>query len=185
VALSLQGSGAQCLAVDPRDSDVVYAGLREGGLRRTSDGGGTWADCDLPAQAVFSVAVSGVDGAVYVGTEPSALFHSDDGGETWRELSALLELPSQPTWSFPPRPWLGEPDPFRLPQELLPRHAPDQSARGQGLGDGQLSLAGRGSAAPAKARLSAPQCANANWCVCVYSSTSRPRVSAWTSAFRK
>ena len=47
VALSLQGSGAQCLAVDPRDSDVVYAGLREGGLRRTSDGGRTWADCDL------------------------------------------------------------------------------------------------------------------------------------------
>jgi Photosynthesis system II assembly factor YCF48/BNR/Asp-box repeat len=105
VALSLHGSGAQCLAVDPRDSDVVYAGLREGGLRRTSDGGRKWADCDLPAQAVFSVAVSGVDGAIYVGTEPSALFHSDDGGETWRELSALLELPSQPTWSFPPRPW--------------------------------------------------------------------------------
>jgi photosystem II stability/assembly factor-like uncharacterized protein len=105
VALSLHGSGAQCLAVDSRDSDVVYAGLREGGLRRTSDGGRTWVDCDLPAQGVFSVAVSGVAGAVYVGTEPSALFHSDDGGETWRELSALLELPSRPTWSFPPRPW--------------------------------------------------------------------------------
>jgi photosystem II stability/assembly factor-like uncharacterized protein len=54
---------------------------------------------------VFSVAVSGVDGAVYAGTEPSALFRSDDGGETWRELTALLELPSRPTWSFPPRPW--------------------------------------------------------------------------------
>ena len=105
VELSLHGSGAQCLAVDPRDSDVVYAGLREGGLRRTSDGGRKWADCDLPAQGVFSVAVSGINGAVYVGTEPSALFHSDDGGETWRELSALLDLPSQPTWSFPPRPW--------------------------------------------------------------------------------
>jgi hypothetical protein len=104
-ALSLRGSGAQCLAVDPRDADVVYAGLREGGVRRTSDGARTWVDCDLPAAGVFSVAVSGVDGAVYAGTEPSALFRSDDGGETWRELSALLELPSRPTWSFPPRPW--------------------------------------------------------------------------------
>jgi photosystem II stability/assembly factor-like uncharacterized protein len=105
VALSLQGSGAQCLAVDPGDSDVVYAGLREGGVRRTSDGGRTWVDCDLPAPGVFSLAVSAVDGAVYAGTEPSALFRSDDGGKTWRELTALLELPSRPTWSFPPRPW--------------------------------------------------------------------------------
>jgi photosystem II stability/assembly factor-like uncharacterized protein len=105
VALSLRGSGAQCLAVDPRDPNVVYAGLREGGVRRTSDGGRAWDDCDLPEPGVFSVAVSGVDGAVYAGTEPSALFRSDDGGETWRELTALLELPSRPTWSFPPRPW--------------------------------------------------------------------------------
>jgi photosystem II stability/assembly factor-like uncharacterized protein len=49
--------------------------------------------------------VSAADGAVYAGCEPSALFRSDDGGDTWRELEALLDLPSQPTWSFPPRPW--------------------------------------------------------------------------------
>jgi hypothetical protein len=103
--LSLRGSGAQCLAVDPADPDVVYAGLRENGVRRTSDGGSTWVDCGLPAPGVFSIAVSPADGAVYAGTEPSALFRSDDGGKTWRELTALLELPSRPTWSFPPRPW--------------------------------------------------------------------------------
>ena len=85
VALSLLGSGAQCLAVDSRDADVVYAGLREGGVRRTSDGGRSWVDCALPAPGVFSVA-SAVDGAVYAGTEPSALFRSDDGGESWREV---------------------------------------------------------------------------------------------------
>jgi photosystem II stability/assembly factor-like uncharacterized protein len=105
VALSLLGSGAQCLAVDPDDADVVYAGLREGGLRRTSDGGRSWVDCELPVPGVFSVAVSAADGAIYAGTEPSALFRSDDDGTTWRELTALLELPSRPTWSFPPRPW--------------------------------------------------------------------------------
>jgi photosystem II stability/assembly factor-like uncharacterized protein len=105
VATSLEGSTAQCLAADPRDGDVAYAGLREGGVRRTSDGGRTWVDCGLPAPAVFSLAVSPADGAVYAGTEPSALFRSDDGGSTWRELTALLELPSRPTWRFPPRPW--------------------------------------------------------------------------------
>lgn len=105
VALSLEGSGVQCLAVDPADGDTVYAGLRAGGLRRTADGGTTWDDCGLPDPGVFSVAVSPLDGAVYAGCEPSRLFRSDDRGETWRALDALLELPSRPTWSFPPRPW--------------------------------------------------------------------------------
>jgi len=80
--LSLTGSGTQCLALDPSDPDVVYAGLREDGVRRTTDGGESWIDCELPAPGVFSLAVSAADGAVYAGTEPSALYRSDDRGET-------------------------------------------------------------------------------------------------------
>jgi photosystem II stability/assembly factor-like uncharacterized protein len=105
VAVSLPGSGAQCLALDPTDPDVVYAGLRDRGVQRTTDGGRTWIDCALPVDGVFSLAVSVADGAVYAGTEPSALYRSGDRGGTWDELDALLELPSRPTWSFPPRPW--------------------------------------------------------------------------------
>jgi photosystem II stability/assembly factor-like uncharacterized protein len=105
VELSLVGSGAQCLAVDPADPETVYAGLRQGGVQRTSDGGRTWADCGLPEPAVFSLAVGAADEAVYAGTEPSRLFRSDDGGDSWLALDGLLELPSRPTWRFPPRPW--------------------------------------------------------------------------------
>ena len=105
VELSLRGSGAQCLAVDPHDPDTVYAGLRAGGVRRTEDGGRSWVESPLPEPGVFSLAVSAADGSVYAGTEPSRLFRSDDRGESWRELDALLELPSRPTWSFPPRPY--------------------------------------------------------------------------------
>src|SRR5919197_6264127 len=79
--VSLRGSGAQCLAVDPYDPDTVYAGLAEGGVRRTRDGGRTWVDCALPGRGVFSLAVGAADGAVYAGTEPSRLFRSDDGGQ--------------------------------------------------------------------------------------------------------
>ena len=102
---SLEGSGAQCLAVVPGTPDTVYAGLREGGVRRSDDGGATWVDCLLPEPGVFSLAVSAADGRVYAGTEPSRLFESNDAGTTWEALDALLELPSRPTWSFPPRPW--------------------------------------------------------------------------------
>jgi photosystem II stability/assembly factor-like uncharacterized protein len=98
----LQGSGAQCLAADGND---VYVGCRGGGLKRSADGGDSFEDIALPERDVFSVAVSPVDGAVYAGTEPSRLFRSDDRGDTWEELVALQQIPSKPTWSFPPRPW--------------------------------------------------------------------------------
>ena len=102
---SLADSGAQCISPDPADPDTAYAGLREHGLWKTTDGGHTWRDLDLPERGVFSVAVSPVDGAVYAGSEPSRLFRSEDGGASWSPLDSLLELPSRPTWSFPPRPW--------------------------------------------------------------------------------
>jgi photosystem II stability/assembly factor-like uncharacterized protein len=103
--LTLAGSGAQCVAVDPNAEETVYVGCRGGGVRRSDDGGRSWRDLGLPQPDVFSVAVSPADGAVYAGCEPSMLFRSTDGGRTWDELAALRELPSAPTWSFPPRPW--------------------------------------------------------------------------------
>src|SRR4051812_9917024 len=88
----LEGSGAQCLAVD---GDTVWAGCRGGGLKRSADGGDTFEDVRLPEPDVFSVAVSAADGAMYVGTEPSRLFRSRDG-ETFDELTALQDIPSKP-----------------------------------------------------------------------------------------
>lgn len=98
----LEGSGAQCLAVD---GATIYVGCRGSGLKRSSDGGDSFEDLPLPERDVFSVAVSEADGAVYAGTEPSRLFRSRDGGESWEELTALQDIPSKPDWSFPPRPW--------------------------------------------------------------------------------
>jgi photosystem II stability/assembly factor-like uncharacterized protein len=99
----LQASGAQCVAVDARNPERVLAGCREGGLFETEDGGTTWHDAELPSEDVFSVAYGPADGAAYAGCEPSALWVRHNGG--WEELAALRELPSSPTWSFPPRPW--------------------------------------------------------------------------------
>ncbi len=82
----LGGRGAQCLAVDPRQTSTIYAGSGERGLWRSGDCGEVWQDTRLPEPAVYSVAVSAADGAVYAGCEPSKLFKSTDGGQTWREL---------------------------------------------------------------------------------------------------
>jgi hypothetical protein len=103
--VALAGTGAACVAADPRSPRTAYVGCRERGVKRTTDGGETWNDAGLPEAQVFSVAVSPADGAVYAGCEPSMLFRSRDGGSSWEELSALRDIPSAPTWSFPPRPW--------------------------------------------------------------------------------
>ncbi len=106
VQTTLEGRGARCLAVDPKDSDVLYVGTSDEGLFKSEDGGESWDRLSgIEHPRVTAVAVSPVNGAVYAGTEPSALFVSRDGGASWRELEDMRKLPSAPTWSFPPRPW--------------------------------------------------------------------------------
>jgi photosystem II stability/assembly factor-like uncharacterized protein len=106
VELSLERMGARSLAVDPEDPETVYVGTTDEGVFMSGDGGGSWDRLSgIAHPRITSLAVSRVDGAVYAGTEPSSLFVSRDGGQTWRELEGLKNLPSAPTWSFPPRPW--------------------------------------------------------------------------------
>ena len=106
VETGLEGRGARCLAVDPKDPDKLYVGTSDEGLFWSEDGGSSWESFSgIEHPRVTAVAVSPVDGAVYAGTEPSALFVSRDEGRSWRELEGMRNLPSAPTWSFPPRPW--------------------------------------------------------------------------------
>ncbi len=99
------GRGMQCLAADPRDSDVLYAGSHGEGIWKSISRGREWSRLEFAEANVFSLAVSPADGAVYAGTEPSKLFVSRDDGRSWREVEALQRIPSRPSWSFPPRPW--------------------------------------------------------------------------------
>jgi photosystem II stability/assembly factor-like uncharacterized protein len=100
-----------CFAVDPLRPERAYCGTASNGLWRSDDAGRTWraVGAGIAHPAVLSVAVSAVEragewGVVYAGTEPSALYRSEDGGETWLEGPGLQDLPSKPTWSYPPRP---------------------------------------------------------------------------------
>jgi photosystem II stability/assembly factor-like uncharacterized protein len=112
VDLKLIGTDPQCLAIDPLRHEQVYCGTFDQGLWRSSDAGASWEHVGegITYEKVMSVAVSPLEqvggfSVVYAGTEPSAIFRSEDRGNTWRDLAALRQLPSAPTWSFPPRPY--------------------------------------------------------------------------------
>ena len=76
------------LAVDPRNPDLVYAGLRDG-IYRSEDRGVNFhrINCPINAYAVWSVAVDPSDsGTIFAGCRPGAVFRSSDGGERWEKL---------------------------------------------------------------------------------------------------
>jgi photosystem II stability/assembly factor-like uncharacterized protein len=108
----LSGVRAQCVAVDPRDPQRVYVGTFDNGLYSSEDAGLTWREDGegLDDRRVLSLAVSPSHqesevSVVYAGTEPSNLYRSEDAGRSWQRLPALRDIPSEPRWSFPPRPW--------------------------------------------------------------------------------
>jgi photosystem II stability/assembly factor-like uncharacterized protein len=98
----LKDQDVRCLAADPSDRDVIYAGTQGAGMLRSDDQGKTWRQAGLEDRVVKSVAVSPHDSrTVYAGTRPAHLFISHDAGETWRELNAFRRIPWRRIWFSP------------------------------------------------------------------------------------
>src|SRR5262249_22110692 len=90
------------LAIDPRDSGVVYAGTVGEGVFKSTDGGESWslANSGLPQEGVGVLAISGEEPTtVYAGTSPDCdecgdlgdgIFKSTDGGSSWTSANSGL-----------------------------------------------------------------------------------------------
>ncbi|WP_435152657.1 WD40/YVTN/BNR-like repeat-containing protein [Haladaptatus sp. DFWS20] len=114
--IRLDSHDLECVAATP---DHVFCGTFDAGLFRSDDGGETFHAVGRGTirESVMSLAIDPTDPkTVWVGTEPSAVYRSEDAGESWEQREGLTDLPSEPHWSFPPRPhthhvrWI-EPDP--------------------------------------------------------------------------
>jgi photosystem II stability/assembly factor-like uncharacterized protein len=102
-----QHSGqTNAVAVDPRNSSVVYLGAEGGGVWKTTDGGQTWTPL-TDSQPSLEIGALALDPSnpdvVYAGTslsngsfasEGKGILKSTDGGATWRQLPG--PLPSGP-----------------------------------------------------------------------------------------
>lgn len=105
VQASLADHNVCCLAADPQNRQVVYAGTNGRGLFRSPDGGLTWQPAGLAGQIVKALAVSPHDAnVIYAGTKPAALFMSRDGGQSWAELEGFRRIRGRRLWFSPAEP---------------------------------------------------------------------------------
>lgn len=92
----------RCLAADPLNPRVIYAGTQGKGVLRSQDYGATWETAGLEGRIVKSLAASRTEpGTIYAGTKPAWLFVSRDGGATWSELEGFRHIRGRWYWASP------------------------------------------------------------------------------------
>jgi photosystem II stability/assembly factor-like uncharacterized protein len=80
------GQQVLSLAIDPGNSSIIYAGTRDGGVFKSTDGGTSWqgANQGLPREQITTLKIDPSHPAtLYVGVWSSGIFKSKDGGATW------------------------------------------------------------------------------------------------------
>ncbi|MFC1941405.1 WD40/YVTN/BNR-like repeat-containing protein [Chloroflexota bacterium] len=80
-----RGASVLRIAVDPQIPDIVYAGLTEGGIYRSDDGGETWIPVLVKSDSYIRSIVTTPD-SVFAASHSIGLQRSDDHGLTWQEV---------------------------------------------------------------------------------------------------
>jgi len=100
VSRHLAEADVRCLAADPRNPWIVFAGTQGAGVYKSDDAGETWQAAGLAGRVVKTLAVSRL-GTLYAGTKPAYLFVSPDHGSTWTELDGFRRIRSRWFWFSP------------------------------------------------------------------------------------
>ena len=86
----------RCLAADPQNRDIVFAGTQGQGVLRSDDRGQSWRPAGLDGIIVKSLAVSPtVPGTIFAGTKsPASIYVSRDGGgigRSWKDSDIFAD----------------------------------------------------------------------------------------------
>jgi photosystem II stability/assembly factor-like uncharacterized protein len=85
---------ALSVAVDPRDSTVVFAGFEMGGLYRSNDGGDTWsllASGISPEGQITDIVFDSTDSmTLYAADKSAGVYRTTDGGDRWNTINMSL-----------------------------------------------------------------------------------------------
>lgn len=101
---NLAGLEVNALAVHPERREMIYAGVRGGGLYRSNDSGRNWERLGekVLSDKIRSLTLDPTNpDTIYLGTEPPALWKSEDGGASWFEIPGVARLAKERRWTYP------------------------------------------------------------------------------------
>lgn len=115
----LEGTHPVDLVQHPDSPEIMYCATYGNGLWKSNDEGNHWKaigqmnayheptkGLGIKSAYITAVAINPNNPDIlYVGTEPSAIYYSEDGSQTFTEFEEVQNLPSQPFWEFPARPY--------------------------------------------------------------------------------
>lgn len=99
----------ECIAVDPLNSNIIYAGTRKNGLWRSSDDGETWSkleevpegDIRNPVKGIRSIVfdpsqnINDHSAGIYVGIPDYGIYCSNDGGGSFTKMEGAPQTPAR------------------------------------------------------------------------------------------
>lgn len=100
----MSSSNVQTLAIDPTDSDIVYAGMLSGvGIYKSVDGGQSWVQKNngLTSTDVRALVVlPSTPATVLAGTYGGGIFISTNGGDTWAPANTGISVTPRYAYAF-------------------------------------------------------------------------------------
>ncbi len=92
--LGPDGGSVECLAVDPNNSDILYAGTWGNGIYKSFNGGETWIimNAGLPIPFIYDIAIDpSSSGHILISVYKEGVYESNDGGSSWHTTSGWPE----------------------------------------------------------------------------------------------
>src|SRR5260221_1543873 len=87
------GGDVLSIAIDPRDSNLLYAGTAGAGVFKSQDGGSNWRSTALNGGTVIALAIDSSRSRTVIAATPGSLFKTTDGGDSWEAVNeGILDL---------------------------------------------------------------------------------------------
>jgi photosystem II stability/assembly factor-like uncharacterized protein len=78
------------IEIDPTNSNIIYAGLKDGGIVKTEDGGDTWNFTNFVSGRPYAIEIDpGNNKVIYasgIWQKRGKMFKTEDQGATWKEI---------------------------------------------------------------------------------------------------
>lgn len=87
------GKSLKTIDIDPFNTQMIYIGISDGRLLRSSDGGFQWSLLKTFDSSVNKVLINSKDAKkIYVGLKSDGIYKSEDNGASWRNITESIKV---------------------------------------------------------------------------------------------